>query len=193
MFGFPPSLSVNVDEAVALGAAVHAGMKKLQQTPNSVAPGIAGGLGGVKLTDVCNYSYGTLSLSEDALDGREKMKNSIILKKNSALPVSETQTFYTAREGQEQVNVTVTEGEGEEPEDVHVSHRQIFKLPPGRPANQPIEITYSYDTNQRMHCNFLDVESGRTLDLDFSIKGEKNIQVLDVKQASKEMKAFSVE
>jgi len=41
-----------------------------------------------------------------------------------------------------------------------------LKLPPGRPAGRPVEVTYSYDTNQRMHCVFRDVETGLTLEMD---------------------------
>jgi hypothetical protein len=47
-------------------------------------------------------------------------------------------------------------------------------LPPDRPAECPIKVTYSYDVNQRMHCKFEDVESGKTLAVDLSLnkKGE---------------------
>jgi hypothetical protein len=30
-------------------------------------------------------------------------------------------------------------------------------------------VTYSYDLNQRMHCSFKDIESGRQLELEFSL------------------------
>ena len=44
MFGFAPEVAVNVDEAVALGAAVHAGLTVLRDNPESVPAGVAGGL-----------------------------------------------------------------------------------------------------------------------------------------------------
>ena len=34
-------------------------------------------------------------------------------------------------------------------------------MPSGRPTNQEIKITYSFDENQQMHCKFVDVASGR--------------------------------
>ena len=39
IFGFPPECSVNVDECVALGAALHAGLAMMRQNPEAVAAG----------------------------------------------------------------------------------------------------------------------------------------------------------
>ena len=36
-----------------------------------------------------------------------------------------------------------------------------LSLPSGRPAQQEIRVTYSFDENQIMHCKFVDVASGR--------------------------------
>ena len=33
-------------------------------------------------------------------------------------------------------------------------------LPPGRPAGQEIEVAFSYDENEVMHCSFTDVATG---------------------------------
>ena len=43
-------------------------------------------------------------------------------------------------------------------------------LPEGRPANMEIRVTYSYDTNQIMHCRFEDVASGLTKEIDIGVK-----------------------
>ncbi|HOM77494.1 MAG TPA: Hsp70 family protein, partial [Anaerohalosphaeraceae bacterium] len=43
-FGFPPEIAVNVDECVALGAAIHAGLTLLRDNPQKVPAGIAAGL-----------------------------------------------------------------------------------------------------------------------------------------------------
>lgn len=62
MFGFAPDAAVNVDECVALGAALHAGLTMLREKPEAVSAGIASGLRDINLTDVCNHSYGTIWL-----------------------------------------------------------------------------------------------------------------------------------
>ena len=42
-----------------------------------------------------------------------------------------------------------------------------LKLPPGRPAGQPIEVTFTYDKSGRMNCEFIDITTGdkQTLEL----------------------------
>ena len=172
MFGFPPKASVNVDECVALGAALQAGLTLLRQDPKAVSAGVASGLSDVKLTDVCNHSYGTICAPLDAETGERVVENRIILKKNTALPCEQTQTFYTLYEGQRELTATITQGEDTDPEYVHIIGTKTFELPANRPAQQPVEITYSYDLNQRMHCRFKDVNSGQILEVNFSMDSE---------------------
>ncbi len=35
--------------------------------------------------------------------------------------------------------------------------------------HQPVKVTYSYDVNQRMHCRFEDVQSGKVLEVKFEV------------------------
>jgi molecular chaperone DnaK len=174
MFGFAPETAVNVDECVALGAALHAGLTMLREKPDTVPAGIASGLKDINLTDVCNHSYGTICAPIDKETGRRVIENRIILKKNTPLPCEASQMFYTLVDGQAEVEVTITQGEDTAVEYVNKIATHKFELPPGRPAECPIKVTYSYDMNQRMHCKFEDIESGRVLEVDLSLdqKGE---------------------
>jgi molecular chaperone DnaK len=154
MFGFAPDTAVNVDECVALGAALHAGLTMLREKPDSVPAGIASGLKDINLTDVCNHSYGTICAPIDKETGRRVIENRIILKKNTPLPCDASQVFYTVTEGQKVVEVTITQGEDTAADYVNKIATHRFELPPDRPADRPIKVTYSYDVNQRMHCRF---------------------------------------
>ncbi len=192
-FGFPPETAVNVDECVALGAAIHAGLTMLRESPEEVAPGIAGGLRDVKLQDVCNHSYGTICAPKDAETGCYLVENSIILKKNTPLPCEETQQFYTMVKGQTEVEVTVTQGEDKDPDYVNKIATEVFKLPPNRPSNQPIRVTYSYDLNQRMHCRFEDEESGRAIEVDFCVSEDGEMSRENVSEKAGQLEGFKVE
>jgi molecular chaperone DnaK len=174
MFGFAPETAVNVDECVALGAALHAGLTMIREKPDDVPVGIASGLKDINLTDVCNHSYGTICAPVDKETGKRVVQNRIILKKNTPLPCEVSQTFYTVSKGQTEVEVTITQGEDRAVEYVNKIATHKLELPPDRPAECPIKVTYSYDVNQRMHCKFEDVESGKTLavDLNLNKKGE---------------------
>jgi len=173
-FGYPPIAAVNVDECVTLGAALHAGLTMIRESPSDVSAGIASGLVDVKLTDVCNHSYGTLCAPIDKETGRRVIQNRIILKKNTPLPCEDTQTFYTVRDGQTEIEVAVTQGEDPDPRYVNRIATYRFELPPDRPAGRPVKVAYRYDVNQRMHCRFEDAESGRVLEVDLSLDSRGN-------------------
>ncbi|MEN6427206.1 MAG: Hsp70 family protein [Phycisphaerales bacterium] len=193
IFGFPPECSINVDECVALGAALHAGITKLRQDPENVAAGIREGLKDITLTDVCNHSYGTICAPIDKETGRRVIQNRIILKKNTPLPCEISQTFYTVSEGQKRVEVTITQGEDVDPAYVNRIATHSLELPPDRPAERPIKVTYSYDLNQRMHCEFEDVESGRLLELDFSLDEKNDGENVPEEKATAQLEPFKVQ
>ncbi len=173
-FGSPPETTVNVDECVALGAAIHAGLIMIREKSDAVPTGITAGLKDINLTDVCNHSYGTICAPIDKETGKRIIANQIILKKNSPLPCSASQIFYTLHENQKELEVMITQGEDAAIEYVNKIATHKFKLPENRPAKCPIKVTYSYDLNQRMDCAFEDVNSGRTLEVEISMdKDEK--------------------
>jgi molecular chaperone DnaK len=86
------------------------------------------------------------------------------------------------------VEVTITQGEDTDPAYVNRIATHSLELPPDRPAERPIKVTYSYDLNQRMHCRFEDVESGRLLELDFSLDEEGNVT-----EKASELEPFTVQ
>jgi molecular chaperone DnaK len=193
IFGFPPEVGVNVDECVALGAALHAGLVMMREKPDEVPQGIAAGLKDITLTDVCNQSYGTLCAPIDKETGQRIIQNKIILRKNTPLPCEASQTFYTVSEGQKRVEVTVTQGEDMDPSYVNKIATHSFDLPPDRPAERPIKVTYSYDLNQRMHCRFEDIESGRILEVDFSLNQDGAVAGSSAAQKAQELQPFKVQ
>jgi len=192
-FGFAPETTVNVDECVALGAALHAGLTMLREKPDAVPAGVAGGLKDINLTDVCNHSYGTICAPIDKETGRRVIENRIILKKNTPLPCESSQMFYTVSEGQRELEVTITQGEDTAVEYVNKIATHKFKLPPNRPARCPIKVTYSYDVNQRMHCRFEDLQSGRALEVDFSLDQDGEVSQSSVRKKARKLRTLKVE
>jgi molecular chaperone DnaK len=193
IFGFAPDVAVNVDECVALGAALHAGLTMLRENPDAVSVGVASGLKDINLTDVCNHSYGTICAPINKETGRRIIQNHIILSKNTPLPCEASQIFYTMTEGQTEVEVTITQGEDTSPEYINKIATQKFELPPNRPAGCPIKVTYSYDVNQRMHCRFEDVQSGRTLEVDFCLDQNGEMLPSDIEQKTDQLEVFTVQ
>jgi len=160
LMGKEPIIAVNVDEAVALGAAIKAGLVMVKNNPASVSSTIAKEMNTLNVGDVANHSYGTISMSYDENLQKHISKNSIIIKKNTPLPAKVVDTFYTVSDGQSIVDISITQGEGTDPDFVDIIHEEDMELPENRPKGQPIEFTYIYDDNGMMNCVFKDVNSG---------------------------------
>jgi molecular chaperone DnaK len=162
---------VNLDEAVALGAAIYAGLRADQR---SLKPMQREKLSNVSVVDVANHYYGTIAMHQDEELNTEDLRVSIIIPKNTQIPCSKAETFYTRVEGQQFVRCRVTQSGDQEsdPDFVNIIlDEQLGPLPPGRPPQLPIEISYSYDLNQTMHVKFRDVKSGKTY--------EKTLELVD--------------
>ena len=152
-FGFEPSSCGNVDECVSLGAALFA--KK-----------------GAQVEEVCNHSYGTLALVEDATTGEEVFANTIVIPKNTVIPCSQSQTYVTSEDNEEVIEVEITQGEDTDPKYVDVIGRIALEVPPNRPAGCEIAVTYSYDENQRVQATITDVQSGKVKKVAITYEGE---------------------
>jgi molecular chaperone DnaK len=158
-FGRPPLKTVNPDEAVALGASIQAAIILTERGESDLPIAAAREVAAIELSDVTNHSYGTLALVD--VEGVQLERNDIIIRKNTPIPHSETRKYYTVFEGQAHIKCEITQGEDSDPEFVNILAEELMPLPPGRPVGREIEVTFAYDANGRMSCDFRDVESGR--------------------------------
>jgi len=179
-----PVRRVSPDEAVALGAAIQAGMLMQERGLIDLPDAAAAALRCTNLQDVTNYSYGTIAVSE--AHGREKLRNIFVILKNTPIPCSNTEIFYTLSPDQRKLSCKITQGEDEDPEFVNVLWEDSLELPPGRPAGREVRVTYAYDANGRMSSEFLDVESGRKkqCNLDLAMKSGKTPAVPAIEEAA---------
>jgi molecular chaperone DnaK len=96
-------------------------------------------------------------------------------------------------EGQSELQITVTQGEDTQPQYVNEIATHKFELPPDRPAGCPIEVTYSYDVNQRMNCKFHDVQSGKTLEIDLCLDKNGEFSETDICEKTEQLELVKVE
>jgi len=179
VFGMEPTSTVNVDEVVALGAALYAAYKGNQSKLTPVQRGSVNQIQVIESTSMC---YGTLAMNNSGTLAA-RMENSVIITKGTRIPCSVTEIFYTQADGQTVVGLEITESTANEtdPAFVKILWRGTLELPGGRPMNQPISVTYSYDENQIMHCSFVDVTSGRKTEVQKSIisQGAEGVTSVD--------------
>ena len=83
-------------------------------------------------------------------------------------------------DNQEVINCSVTQCENpEEDKDfVNIIHEEELELPKGRPAGQPVDVTFSYDQSGVIHVEFLDVNSKKKYEADLRPEGSKSIEDL---------------
>ncbi len=176
VMGQEGSQEVNPDEAVALGASIYAGLK----STDSLKPMQREALGGVKVKDVANHYFGTIALHHDEHQGNIEDRVTIILKKDTQLPCSNTERFRTASDGQQYINFRLTQSTEEEtdPEFVNiVFESRVGPLPAGRPRGQAVDFTYRYDEDQVMWIEMRDVESGMVFKETYKVQDSAGLPI----------------
>ena len=139
-FGKEPRKDVNPDEAVAIGAAIQAGV-------------LAGDVKDVLLLDVTPLSLGIETL------GGVMTK---IIERNTTIPTRATQVFSTAEDSQTAVTVHVLQGEREKASENKSLGRFDLTDIPSAPRGMPqIEVTFDIDANGILHVSAKDKATGR--------------------------------
>ena len=149
LFNRAPCVRINPDEAVALGAALQCGMKARDKEIKEVV-----------LTDVCPFTLGTEVLVDNGVfedDGHYLP----IIERNTVIPVSRTQTVYTAQDNQTRVNVKVLQGESRVAQNNLLLGEISIAVPPGPKGRESIDITYTYDVNSLLEVDVLVRSTGK--------------------------------
>jgi len=136
--GKEPDASVEADEAVAHGAALHAGLllAKSQGKPRIF-----------KIKNVNSHSLGVVGV--DPLTKRRR--NGIVIPRNTPLPATARRIFRTQKENQRSILVEVVEGESPSADDcTQIGRCSVRGLPPALPAKTPVHVYFHYRTNGRL-------------------------------------------
>ncbi|MCB0318753.1 MAG: molecular chaperone DnaK [Bdellovibrionales bacterium] len=140
IFGKEPSKGVNPDEAVAIGAAVQAGV-------------LQGDVKDVLLLDVT-----PLSLGIETYGG----VSTKLIEKNTTIPTRKSQVFSTAADSQTSVSIHVLQGEREMAADNKTLGRFELVGIPAAPRGVPqIEVTFDIDGNGIVSVSAKDLGTGK--------------------------------
>merc|ERR1712217_696250 len=135
-----PSKSVNPDEAVAMGAAIQAGVLK----------------GDVK--DILLLDVTPLSLGIETLGGVFTR----LISRNTTIPTKKSQVFSTAADNQTQVGIKVLQGEREMAADNKVLGQfDLVGIPPAPRGMPQLEVTFDIDANGIVDVSAVDKSTGK--------------------------------
>ncbi len=136
MFGRFPNATVHPDHAVALGAAIQAGL-------------LSGGEGleEIRITDVAPF---TLGVDTATRDQHGRMHDGIfapIIERNTPVPVSRVERFHTIADNQREIQFGIYQGEARDVKN-NVKLGEIKAPVPARPAGEVmVEVRFTYDTS----------------------------------------------
>jgi molecular chaperone DnaK len=140
LFGKEPRRDVNPDEAVAVGAAIQAGV-------------LAGEVKDVLLLDVTPLSLGIETL------GGVMTK---LIDKNTTIPTKANQTFSTAEDSQTAVTIHVLQGErGRAGDNKSLGRFDLTDIPPAPRGMPQVEVTFDIDANGILNVSAKDKATGK--------------------------------
>ena len=139
-FGKEPRKDVNPDEAVAMGAAIQAGV-------------LSGTVGDVLLLDVTPLSLGIETL------GGVMTK---LIEKNTTIPTRASETFSTAEDNQAAVTVHVLQGQREMATDnKSLGQFNLSDIAQGPRGSVQVEVTFDIDADGILNVSAKDKATGK--------------------------------
>jgi molecular chaperone DnaK len=139
-FGKDPNKSVNPDEAVAIGAAIQAGI-------------IGGEVKDVVLLDVT-----PLTLGVETLGG----VMTPLITRNTSVPTAKSEVFSTAADNQTEVTIHILQGERPLAKDnKSLGHFNLEGIPPAPRGVPQVEVTFDLDANGILTVTAKDKATGK--------------------------------
>ncbi|MDD5227489.1 MAG: molecular chaperone DnaK [Methylococcales bacterium] len=170
IFGQEPRKDVNPDEAVALGAAIQAGV-------------LAGDVKDVLLLDVIPLSLGIETM------GGVLTK---LIEKNTTIPTKAQQVFSTADDNQTAVTIHVLQGEREKAAaNKSLGRFDLADIPPAPRGVPQVEVSFDIDANGILNVSAKDKATGKKQSI--VIKASSGLSDDEVERMIKDAEAHADE
>lgn len=168
LIGLEPSQNVNPDEAVAVGAAVQAGIITQE------------------VQDIMLLDVTSLSLGLETIGGVMKK----VIPRNTTIPVRRSDIFSTSENNQTSVEVHVLQGEREMGADNKSLGRfKLMGIPPAPRGVPQVLVSFDIDANGILQVSAMDKTTGREQSL--IVQGASNLEEGEVQRMIREAEEFA--
>jgi molecular chaperone HscC len=148
MLGQIPSTHINPDETIALGVAIQVGLMQ-----DNVA------LKEMVLTDVAPYTLGVDVINDNSHEEGSCLFHPII-ERNSPIPISRSDLFYSAYDNQKVIEVGIYQGESRLVRDNIQLGTLKLSIPKGPGGSESIEVRFTYDVNGLLEAEAVVMSTG---------------------------------
>lgn len=149
LFGRFPTIEINPDEAIAQGAAIQAALKSRNSALNDVV-----------MTDVCPYTMGVDTARQVGPSEFESGFFSPILERNSHVPISREERFYTLQDNQKVIQLGVYQGENPLVKNNIQLGEISVKVPKGPANKESVDVRFTYDLDGLLEVEVTVVSTG---------------------------------
>ncbi|MEO7247940.1 MAG: molecular chaperone HscC [Novosphingobium sp.] len=154
MFGRFPDSRVHPDHAVALGAAVQAGLLARDAA-----------LDEIRITDVCPFTLGIDVSERDRFGGVQNGLFSPIIDRNTTVPVSRAGYYHTMADNQKVIEMGVYQDEAREVAGNIKLGTLKVPVPPRSAGEISVEVRFSYDSSGLLEVDVTVPATGLTRSL----------------------------
>lgn len=180
MFGRFPNSTVHPDHAVALGAAIQAGL-------------LSGGEGleEIRITDVAPFTLGVNTATRDAHGVFHDDIFAPIIERNTPVPVSRMERFFTLGDNQRQVTFAIYQGEARDVKK-NVKLGELTVPVPPRPAGEvQVDVRFTYDTSGLLDVDVAVPATGLTRNMVIVDEDDRRSQK-DIAESRKRLEKLKV-
>jgi molecular chaperone DnaK len=171
IFGKEGNKGVNPDEAVAIGAAIQAGI-----------------MGGEFKKEIVLVDVTPLSLGIETLGG----VTTKLIERNTGIPISKSQIFSTAADDQTAVDINILQGERPLAKDnTSLGRFQLIGIPAAPRGIPQIEVTFDIDTSGILDVKAKDL--GTKKEQKITITASTGLSEEEIKKKVKEAEQYSEE
>lgn len=177
-FGKEPLYEVNPDEAVALGAAIQAGIKAGQLSAEN----------DIIITDVCPYTLG-IECAKEMFGLKMPGMFDVLIKRNTTIPASVSKKYQTFDDNQEEARISVYQGESMiARENNLIGSFIIGGIPAAKAGEEKIDVEFSYDINGIVEVKARIASTGKDASIRIDTRETKMEEEIDVEEGWKKSK-----